>query len=465
MLLAALAIVAVCQVDAQLPQRVMAGVTADHCRADIEKLVSFGTRHSLSDTESPTRGIGAARRWIKSEFDAISAQNGGRLKASFEEFDVPQGPRMPRDAHLVNVVAVLPGTDPGQAGRRYYVVGHYDTRNGDGNDAVGDAPGANDDGSGTTVVIECARALAAHEFPATIVFLCTVAEEQGLYGAKYHADQAKARGDRILGVLSNDIVGDPLGPKDRRTKQERAVAAAKEQGGIPLLGEVLLKESPEPIVRVFSEGIPRNATTEQLAQIRSLAAESDSPSRQLARYVAEVAALERTAIQPKLVFRLDRFLRGGDHSMFNDNGFAAIRFTAPEEEYSRQHQNVRVEGGRHFGDTADYCDFDYIASVARLNAATLVHLASAPAGPANVRVITAQLSNSTTIRWDASPGASGYEVVWRDTTAPQWTNARLVEIASEATLELSKDDVIFGVRSVGTTGFKSPVVPAGSGVR
>jgi len=436
----------------------MADITAERCRADVEKLVSFGTRHSLSDTESATRGVGAARRWIKSELEEISAAAGSRLQVSFEEFDVPKGPRMPREARLVNVVAVLPGSDPAQAARRYYVVGHYDSRNGDANDSTNDAPGANDDASGTAVVIECARALASHEFPATLVFLCTVAEEQGLYGAKHHADQARSRGGHILGVLSNDIVGDPFGPAH------------------PLIpaGQRLSVPASEPhqdtIVRVFSEGLPRNASAEQLARIRSLAAESDSESRQLARYVAEVAVIEHAAIQPRLVFRLDRFLRGGDHSMFNDNGFPAVRFTAPSEDYTRQHQNVRDEpqpdrSVRHFGDTADYCDFEYIANVARLNAATLVHLAAAPPPPAGARVLTAELTSDTTLRWEPAPGAAAYEVVWRDTTAPTWLNAALAGDAVEFTVDKSKDDMFFGVRSIGAGGWKSPVAFAGAGPR
>ncbi len=463
MMLAVLALAAVSQVDPVLPKEVMTSITAERCRADVEKLASFGTRHSLSDTESPTRGIGAARQWIKSEFEAISVAHGGRLRVAFEEFDVPRGARISRAARLANVVAELPGADPGHAERRYYVVGHYDSRNSDGNDFTGDAPGANDDASGTAVVIECARALAGHELPCTIVFLCTVAEEQGLIGARYHADAARARGEKILGVLSNDIVGDPLGPFHPGTGGAR-------RGDVPAPPFVGDPSELANVVRVFSEGIPRNPGAEQLAQIRALAAESDSASRQLARYVAEIASIEGTVVRPRIVFRLDRFLRGGDHSTFNDAGFPAVRFTVPVEEYSRQHQDVRVEGegagAQRFGDTPDFCDFEYIANVARLNAAALVHLAASPPPPSSVRIVTAELTNTTTVRWEKVPGAVGYRVVWRDTASSSWEHASaVIRDDSEFTVNMSKDNAHFGVRAVGPTGYSSPVAFAGASAR
>lgn len=448
-----------------LPAQVMADITPERCKGTVERLASFGTRHTLSDTTSDTRGIGAARRWIKSELDEAAKASGGRMQVSFEEFEAPPGPRVPRPVRLVNVVAVLPGTMAEAAGRFYYVVGHFDSRNGDGMDAAGDAPGANDDASGTAVVMEIARVLAARRLDSTVVFLCTCGEEQGLLGAKYHADQAKTRGERILGVLSNDIVGDPWGREHPLAKGQVPETKPPAPGGtVPrTAGDWSIDDRHS--VRVFSEGIPRNPPAEKMAQIRNLAAEYDSPSRQLARFVAEVAGWERTALRPRMVFRLDRFLRGGDHSAFSDNGFPAVRFTAPVEDYSRQHQNVterpRLSGGTlNYGDTVEFVDAGYVADVARLNTAALVHLANAPSPPGRVRALTADLANNATLRWVKSPepDVAGYEVVWRDTTSPTWDHAKDVGMATEATIELSKDDWFFGVRAYDKEGYRSPVV-------
>jgi hypothetical protein len=430
-----------------LPSELTAQISPDRLRADIEKLVSFGTRHTLSDAIStPTRGIAPAREWIKKEIESYNAPDAsgkpGQLQVSFEEWTQPPGRRVPTDTHMVNVVAVLPGTDPAAAKRRYYVVGHYDSRNSGDHDETkttpavydpkGDSPGANDDGSGTACVMECARILAHHPLEATVVFLCTCGEEQGLYGAKHHAEAAKARGEDIRGVLSNDIIGDPSTPNGPSTPT---------------------------LIRVFSEGIPAKPTPEQLTQIRNLAAESDSPSRQLARFIAEVAQTENTAVKPMLVFRPDRFLRGGDHSAFNESGFSAVRFTEVDEEFDRQHQDVRTESGRQYGDTAEFVDPVYLANVTRLNAATLIHLAMAPAAPAKVRIVTAKLENATTLRWEPStePDLAGYEVVWRDTTEPTWTHSKDFGPATEAHLDLNKDNVFFGVRAYDKQGYKSPV--------
>ncbi|MCK6477992.1 MAG: M28 family metallopeptidase [Phycisphaerales bacterium] len=430
-----------------LARQVMSAISPDECRRIVDTLAGFGTRHTLSDTASETRGIGAARRWIKAEMEKSAAASGGRMRVEFEEFDLPPGARIPQGARVVNVIAVLPGSMPEAAGRACYVVGHYDSRNGDGADAVGDAPGANDDASGTAVVMECARVLAATKLDATVVFLATAGEEQGLLGAKAHAEKiAGAKTWTIGGVLNNDIVGDPHGwrwgktddPADRLT------------------------------VRVFSEGLPRNASAETLAQIRSLGGEVDSINRQLARYVAEVAQVEQTAVRPRVTYRLDRFLRGGDHLSFSESGFAAVRFTAPREDYTRQHQDVTtVEGPGGttlpYGDVPRFVDAEYVADVARLNAAVLVHLANAPAAPSNVRMLTAQLETSTALRWSpsAEPDVAGYEVVWRDTTSPTWDHVKDVGDATTASFELSKDDWFFGVRAYDQDGYRSPVTFAG----
>ncbi|MGH7243824.1 MAG: M20/M25/M40 family metallo-hydrolase [Phycisphaerales bacterium] len=410
-------------------------ITPDDSIAIVHRLADFGTRHTLSDTESPTRGIGAARNWVLDQFRAA----GPRLEASLEEFDAPVGPRIKESKKVANVIAVLPGSDPSAAARRIYVVGHLDSMNANVMDPQGDAPGANDDASGCAVVIECAKTLAKENLRATVVFLCTIGEEQGLVGAKYHADGARTRNENIIAVLNNDIVGDPSAPPT---------------DGFPAQPEV---------VRVFSEGLPRNASTEQLARLRALSGESDSPSRQLARYVGEVAALEQVAVQPRLVFRLDRFLRGGDHSMFNQAGFPAVRFTASNETYSRQHQNVsgppQIGGGkaRETGDVVRFVDPDYLASVARLNAKCLIHLANAPQTPAKARIVTAKLENATTLKWEPSPDADGYEVVWRDTTSATWTFSRDVGTVTEITLPISKDDFFLSVRAYRKDGYRSVV--------
>jgi hypothetical protein len=420
-------------------REVMAAISSDHIRATVDRLASFGTRHTLSDTTSPTRGIGAARQWIKSELDSYSQKQGGLLQVSFEEFEAPPGPRIPEPHPVANIVAILPGSMPEAAHRLYYVVGHYDSMPGDVKDPQADAPGANDDGSGTTAVMAIARALAGKPLESTVVFLCTVGEEQGLVGAKYHADQAAARKADIRAVLSNDIVGDPLGPGGDESK------------------------STPHLIRVFSESLPRNPTAQQLTQLRNLAAESDSPSRQLARYIAEVAEIEHTAVRPMLIFRLDRFLRGGDHSSFNEAGFAAVRFSEVHEDYRRQHQYVREETDDRgetvlMGDLPQFVDADYLTNVARLNAAALVHLANAPSTPTNARIITAKLEYTTTLRWDKSPepDTAGYEILWRETTSPTWQHTRDVGNITEATIDESKDNYFFGVRAYDKDGYRSP---------
>lgn len=420
-------------------------ISPDRVRATIDRLVSFGTRHTLSDTTSETRGIGAARKWIKSELESFNA-GGGKLEVAFEEFDAPKSQRIKDGAHVMNVLAVLPGTK--YPDRRYYVVGHYDSMPGNVMDPDSDAPGANDDGSGTTAVIEIARVMAAHPQESTIVFLCTVGEEQSLVGARYHAENAADKKLDIRAVLSNDIVGDPWGPGGDKSK------------------------ATPGLIRVFSEGLPRNPSAQELSRIRNLAGESDSPSRELARYIADVAQKEKTAVQPMLVFRLDRFLRGGDHSAFNEAGFTAVRFTEVHEDYRHQHQNVRKEKDQagnevQYGDLPEHVDAEYLANVARLNAAALIHLANAPSTPTNARIITAKLEYSTTIRWDKSPedDVAGYEIVWRETTAPTWNHVKDLGNVTEATIDESKDNFFFGVRAYDKDGYRSPVAFPGSANR
>ena len=414
------------------PQVIANAVSAERLKKDVETLAAFGTRHTLSDAASPTRGIGAARNWIKGEFEKAAAESEGRMTVAFEEFDVPEGRRIPKGgAHLVNVVAVLRGCDEKAAGRRVYIVGHYDSRNGGEMDATGDAPGANDDASGTAAVIEAARVLGKEKLPCTVVFLATAGEEQGLLGAKYHAEQAAARGEVIVGVLSNDIIGDPC----------------VETGG------------RKTDVRIFSEAVARNPSAEKLAAIRAVSAESDSPSRQLARFVAETGGLDKGGLTARMIFRPDRFMRGGDHSAFNEAGFAAVRFTASSEVYERQHANVTEKDGKLYGDVPEFVDAEYLAGVTKLNVATMVRIALAPPTPGNVRIVTEKLGNETTVRWagEHDPMTKSYELVWRETTEAAWTYTKDVGLVGEVTVGTSKDDHFFGVRAVSGVGHKSVV--------
>ena len=420
------------QIAAALPQ-----VSAQRIQANIEKLVSFGTRLTLSAQDPASiaagHGIGAAREWIQSEFERYSRDCGGCLEVKTDRFTEEPTERIPKATEITNVYAVLKGTDAANAKRMVLVTGHYDSRNTDILDGTGDAPGANDDGSGTAVSLECARVLSQLKFPATIVFLAVAGEEQGLNGSKHFSKMAKDQGWDLEAALNDDIVG---GDKSA--------------------------EPDHSLVRVFSEGVPVAATEQDLRRIRSLGGESDSASRQLARYIAEVGRTYDVGLKPMLVFRLDRFLRGGDHYSFNQQGFAAVRFTEFREDFHHQHQNVRTDNGVQYGDLLKFVDYDYVARVARLNAATLAALASAPAPPANVHILTRDLENDTRLSWEASPGglASEYEIVWRATTSPEWEHAEKAGNATGATLKLSKDNAIFAVRAVDRAGHRSlPVVP------
>ena len=413
-------------------------VSAERIRANIEKLASFGTRLTLSAQDPASiaagRGIGAAREWIKAEFERYAKDCGGCLEVKSDTFTEPAGERIPQPTEITNVYAVLKGTDAENAKRIVLVTGHYDSRNSDTLDTLGDAPGANDDGSGTAVSLECARVLSKMKFPATIIFLTVAGEEQGLNGSAHFAKMAKEQGWDIEAALNNDIVGG-----DKSAEQDHSV------------------------VRVFSEGVPVAANEQDIRRIRGLGGESDSGSRELARYIADAGRAYEAGVKPMLIFRLDRYLRGGDHFAFNQQGFAAVRFTEFREDFHHQHQNVRTENGIEYGDLARFVDFDYVAHVARLNAATLAALATAPAPPANAHVLVKELENDSTLTWDASPGglATGYEVVWRATTSPDWEHAQPTGNATRATLKISKDNVIFAVRAVDGAGHVSlPAVPA-----
>src|SRR5271166_1413654 len=412
-------------------------ISPQRIQADIEKLVSFGTRLTLSAQDpasiSAGRGIGAAREWIRAEFERYSKDCGGCLDVQMDSFTEEPADRIPKATEIANVYAVLKGTDEANAKRIVLVTGHYDSRNSDTLDVNGDAPGANDDGSGTAVSLECARVLSKMKFPATIIFLTVAGEEQGLNGSHHFAKMAKDDGWDLEAVLNNDIVGG-----DKSAEQDHSV------------------------VRVFSEGVPAAANEQDIRRIRGLGGESDSGSRQLARYIAEVGQTYNAGVNPTLVFRLDRCLRGGDHYSFNQQGFPAVRFTEFREDFHHQQQNVRTENGIEYGDLAKFVDFDYVARIARLNAATLASLAAAPAPPANVHLLTKSLENDSTLTWDTPASGAGaeYEVLWRVTTSPEWEHTKKVGHATRTTLNLSKDNVIFAVEAVDDKGHRSlPVVP------
>jgi hypothetical protein len=410
-------------------------ISESRIRADITALVGFGTRSTLSAQDPAAitagRGIGATREWIRAQFEQYSRDCGGCLEVQSDAFTQPPADRIAQPTLITNVYAVLPGTDRSAAARIVLVSAHYDSRIGDNFDVTHDAPGANDDASGIAVSLECARVLSALRFPATLMFLAVAGEEQGLYGSAHFAQFARAHHWDIEAVLNNDIVGADRGPdQDRGT------------------------------VRVFSEGLPAAADPAALGQLRRLGLENDSPSRELARVVTETAASYDTGLHPLLVFRQDRYLRGGDHASFNAQGYAAVRFSEYREDFRHQHQDVRTEAGIEYGDLLRFVDFGYVARVARLNAATLATLAAAPAPPAQVAILVSQLTNDTTLRWDSSPGASGYEVLWRASSSPDWEHVQQVGDVTGVTLAVSKDNVIFAVRARDRAGHRSvPVVP------
>lgn len=438
-------------------------VSAERIRADIAALVNFGNRVTVSSVENdlpPGSGILAASDWIKTQFESYSKNCGGCLEVKVDAF-VEQPPtgaaaarsRIVKPTPIRNVYAVLRGSDPAQSKHMYLVTGHYDTRETDVMETHAPAPGANDDSSGTAVSLESARILSQYKFPATIAFVCVAGEEQGLNGSHHLARLAKQEGWQLEGVLNNDIVGGDTTP-----------------------GETLQNKS---LVRVFSQGILPSAPPDLIAQMLSLGMENDTPSRELAR---EVLAVSRSyfappattpkpgkfkPLEPVMELRLDRFLRGGDHSSFSAEGFPAVRFTEWRENFNHQHQHVRTEGGIEFGDLLKFDDFAYIAQVARLNMATLATLAFSPGIPQNVRIVTSNLDNNTTLKWDPpanGPNVIHYEIVWRETTASDWqfsADAAKYGAASgkdSATLPISKDNVFFGVRTCDAVGHCSQAV-------
>ena len=423
-------------IDPQIRQ-IVGEISPVNIEATIRKLVSFKSRHTLSSTTHPTEGIGAARNWIKAELERSSRESGGRLVVEFDAFrQEPMPPRLPNGADIVNVIATLPGVQPWAKDRVYVVSGHYDSLAIGETDYDAPAPGANDDASGTAAVMELARVMSRHTFDATIVFMAVAAEEQGLNGSRHWAKEAKRKGVKVAAMFTNDIVGNTLAEDGSRDSS---------------------------YVRLFAEGVlPRKEMSPEVLEQLGTGGENDFSNRQLARLVQEVAARYVPQLKVKMVYRRDRFHRGGDHAPFLDEGFPALRLTEPVEAYTRQHQRVREENGQRFGDTIEFIDFAYTANVARVNAAALAELASAPASPSGVQVEVIQLEHDTTLRWEPSPepDLAGYRIVWRETTAPSWEHA--VDVPKTATRHtvkgVSKDNFIFGVQAVDQGGHVSPAV-------
>jgi len=416
-------------------QGVVANVSSARIESDVTTLVAFGTRHTLSETDSNVRGIGAARRWIHAEFERISGDCDGCLEV-ITQSDVVQGRRIPEPTEVVNVLAIQRGTSTPE---RYLVMsGDIDTRVSDPLDFESDSPGANDNASGMAGVLEAARVLSGYRFPASIIYVGLSGEEQGLYGGQIMARIARDSGWHVQGVLNNDMIGNIEGVNG---VIDNATA------------------------RVFSEGTRVVETTEEARLRRFTGGEVDSASRNLARFIDGMADAYIPNLDVMMVYRLDRFGRGGHHRPFNDVGYPAVRIMETNENYHRQHQDVRTEGGIAYGDVLSGVNFEYAARLTALNAVSLASMASAPAPPQNVSIKGA-VAPSTTLSWKKVPDAAGYRVHWRLTTSPVWTHSRLVGDVTEATLEnLVIDNYFFGVAAISADGFESPVVfpgPAGS---
>jgi len=410
-----------------LVEKIVREVSAKNIKATIAKLVSFGTRNTLSDTASDTRGIGAARRWLKSEFERYAQASDGRMAVEFFETVAPVSQRIPSPTRVVNVVATLRPERAGPSADRIIVIsGHYDTMPGSATDAQSDAPGANDDGSGTAIVLELARVMSKYPFEATIVFMAVAGEEQGLLGATAWAEMAKNRTLKIEAVFNNDIVGSTVAGDG--TKENR-------------------------YVRLFSEAFSPLDTGSVFRQRISLGLENDGGSRSLARYIKEIGERYNPQFGVALVYRLDRFLRGGDHRPFHERGFRAVRFSEVKENYDHQHQNIRVENGREYGDLPKFVDYEYCANVGRINAAAVATLARAPQPPENVGVLTSQPGYDTVLRWGKNPESdlAGYVVRYRQTSAPLWEKA-VSTSDTTITLKVPKDDYLFGVQGVDKEG-------------
>ncbi|HET7224615.1 MAG TPA: M28 family peptidase [Candidatus Eisenbacteria bacterium] len=405
----------------------VARVSPERLKAIDSRLVGFGTRSTFSEKLGNTRGVFAARAWIADQFREFAKASHGRMTVAYDSYvQKADGKRIARDVEISSVIATLEGDEPG--GRTYVMSSHYDSRNSDNADATHDAPGADDNGSGTSAVLEAARVMAGLPVHATVIFATYDAEEQGLFGSAHHAQALKAAGADVQGDLNNDIVGASVG----------------DQG-----------EHKPGMVRIFSQALAQGADP---ARVNLIGDESDSPSRELARYAQEVGDRYQPDFHGELVFRADRFLRGGDHESFNAAGYPAVRFTEPVETFTHQHQTVRTENGVEYGDLQKYMDFDYLARVTRYNVSVLASLAMGPGRPDSAKVLTKALDNRTQLTWLPVPGAARYEVVRRKTTDPTWTDVTDVGNVTAVTLNYSKDNWLFGVRAVDAAGHRG--VPA-----
>jgi hypothetical protein len=410
-------------------------IDPDRIKATILKLVSFGTRHTASSQTDPNRGIGAATDWVFGQMQSSAAASGGRMTVQKQTFTQPVASNIPVPTTITNVIATLKGTASPE--RFYVITGHLDSRVTDVLNFTSDAPGADDDGSGVAVVLELARVFATHQFPGTLVFATVAGEEQGLYGSAFMATQMAAAGDDVQGMFSNDIVG-----------------ASQAWDGT----------RPDPhTIRLFVEGIPTAATPAQISLMQSVGGENDGETHQLARFVTDVAPSGLTGMNVRVIWRRDRYLRGSDHISFQQHGYPAARFTEPRENFNHEHQDVRVDGGVQFGDLPQFVDFNYTARVAKVNGAALWALATNPSTPKNLQIHTAPPTgfpgtNLTALNWDANPepDLAGYEVVMRETTAADWTSAIGVGNVTSVTLNISKDNVQFGLRAIDTAGHRSP---------
>lgn len=416
-------------------KKMVAEVKAENLEATVRKLASFGTRHTLSDTKSNTRGIGAAQRWVKSEFDKYALESGGRLSSTIDYFMIKaDGKRIAADSQLGNVMATLKGTDPTDD-RVLIISGHLDSRATDVMDTKSDAPGANDDASGVAAMMELSRIMSKREFPFTLIFVAVTGEEQGLYGAKHLAGIAKESKWNVIAMINNDMIGNSLSSGTN------------------------LRDNTK--VRVFSETIPYLETEAESKMRKATNRDNDSPSRQLARYIKTVTNQYVEQLDINLVYRNDRFLRGGDHTPFSQNGFTAIRFCERNENYNQQHQNLRTENNIKYGDLPEFMDFEYLRKITCSNLATFSNLAWSPKAPTNVGIEVKDLTNFSTLVWNAPEGKPvyGYNILIRETATPHWEKAIFVKDL-KAEIPYSKDNYFFAVQAVDALGHSSlPVFP------
>ncbi|HEV2831681.1 MAG TPA: M28 family metallopeptidase [Hanamia sp.] len=420
--------------DAEIAQMV-SEVSPDSLQSYIYTLVAFGTRNTLSTQVDSKRGIGAARNWVLKKFNEFAKNSKGRLTAKIDTTTIqPNGKRVDVPIVLGNVMATLKGTDPND-NRIFIISGHLDNMRTNVMDRTGDAPGANDDGSGTSAVLECARIMSKHSFPATIIFVAVSGEEQGLLGSTFMANKAKKENWNIEAVLNNDIMG------SNNSNETNIINNTK--------------------VRVFSEGIPAYETEKNIKRIMSLGLENDIKSRQLARYVKEIGERYVDHLEVIMIYRSDRFLRGGDHLPYLQNGFTAVRITEMNENFTRQHQDVRVENGIHYGDLPEHVDYEYLRKNTAMNLANLANLAKAASVPEEVKILIKSLSNSTSLSWQSPKNGNvkGYYILMRETNSPIWQK-KIFTTENKIVLPYSKDNYFFAVQSVNETGNESlPVVP------